>query len=205
MKRSGEWRVSRILSAWSRKGWIKSGREQIAVTNPHALVPFTEAGCPAETFHKIVDIARINGILLEHLLKDLRDVVDDKEEEFLFPALEVAGVPREGGPIGIMLSEHEQGRKLVAKLKEAVTHYKSGDHANASSVQLIINDYVALLTQHITKENTILFPMADAKLDSSKDAELSEAFEQLERERIGVGKHDEFHAFLDQLQKTYLM
>ena len=88
-----------------------------------------------------------------------------KEEEFLFPALEVAGVPREGGPIGVMLSEHEQGRKLVARLKDAVTDNKSGDKANASGVQLIINEYVALLTQHIVKENTVLFPMADAKLD----------------------------------------
>ena len=41
-------------------------------------------------------------------------------------------------------------------------------------------------------------------LVSNKDTELFEAFEQLERERIGVGKHDEFHALLDQLQNTYL-
>ena len=36
--------VSRTLSAWSRKGWIKSGREQITVTDPHALVAFSETG-----------------------------------------------------------------------------------------------------------------------------------------------------------------
>ncbi len=30
--------VSRTLSAWEKKGWIKSGREQITVTAPHALV-----------------------------------------------------------------------------------------------------------------------------------------------------------------------
>lgn len=103
-----------------------------------------------------------------------------------------------------MLSEHEQGRNLVAKLKAAVADYKSDDNANASSLRLIINEYVALLSQHISKENTVLFPMADAKLDSKKDNELFEAFEQLERERIGVGKHDEFHALLDQLQSAYL-
>ncbi len=128
-----------------------------------------------------------------------------KEEEFLFPALEAAGVPREGGPIGVMLKEHEQGRKLVAIFKAAVVYYKSEKNMNAISLQRIIKDYVALLTQHISKENTVLFPMADAKLDSKKDIELFEAFEQLERERIGVGKHDEFHILLDQLQKTYLV
>jgi CRP/FNR family transcriptional regulator, nitrogen oxide reductase regulator len=36
--------VSRILSAWSKKGWIKSGRERITVADPHALVAFAEAG-----------------------------------------------------------------------------------------------------------------------------------------------------------------
>ena len=36
--------VSRTLSLWEKKGWIKSGREQIVVTNPHALVKFAEIG-----------------------------------------------------------------------------------------------------------------------------------------------------------------
>ncbi|MCD4718352.1 MAG: Crp/Fnr family transcriptional regulator [Desulfobacula sp.] len=36
--------VSRTLSAWEKKDWIKSGREQIVITNPHALVQFAENG-----------------------------------------------------------------------------------------------------------------------------------------------------------------
>jgi CRP-like cAMP-binding protein len=36
--------VSRTLSAWEKKGWIHSGREQIVVTDPHALVQFAETG-----------------------------------------------------------------------------------------------------------------------------------------------------------------
>jgi len=151
---------------------------------------------------------RVNTENLNGILEFLSIFVDKchhgKEEEFLFPALEDAGVPRDGGTIRVMLSEHEQGRRIVAKLKDAVTDYKSGDNANASNVQLIINEYVALLTQHIAKENTVLFPMADAKLDSNKDTEIFEAFEQLERERIGVGKHEEFHALLNKLEHEYL-
>lgn len=34
--------VSRTLSAWEKTGWIRSGREQIIVLNPHALVGFSE-------------------------------------------------------------------------------------------------------------------------------------------------------------------
>ncbi|MBI9082790.1 MAG: Crp/Fnr family transcriptional regulator [Desulfobacterales bacterium] len=36
--------VSRTLSAWEKRGWIRSGREQIVVTDPHALVQFAETG-----------------------------------------------------------------------------------------------------------------------------------------------------------------
>ncbi|MFO7558305.1 MAG: Crp/Fnr family transcriptional regulator [Desulfobacterales bacterium] len=36
--------VSRTLSAWEKRGWIKSKREQIIVTEPHALVQFAETG-----------------------------------------------------------------------------------------------------------------------------------------------------------------
>lgn len=34
--------VSRILSAWEKKSWIKSRREQITVSDPHSLVLFSE-------------------------------------------------------------------------------------------------------------------------------------------------------------------
>jgi len=36
--------VSRTLSAWEKNGWIKSGREKIVITDPHALVRFSETG-----------------------------------------------------------------------------------------------------------------------------------------------------------------
>lgn len=34
--------VSRVLSAWEKKGWVISRRERITVSDPHALVLFTE-------------------------------------------------------------------------------------------------------------------------------------------------------------------
>ncbi len=127
-----------------------------------------------------------------------------KEEEFLFPALETSGVPREGGPIGAMLNEHEKGRKLVAKLKDAVKHYRTGDQRVTNSIYETCNNYISLLTGHILKENTVLFPMADAKLDSNEDDTLFEEFEKLEHDRIGIGRHEEFHSLLDQLRNIYL-
>src|SRR3989344_1479195 len=39
-----------------------------------------------------------------------------KEEEVLFPALEQKGIPKDGGPIGMMLMEHEMKRGYVKDL-----------------------------------------------------------------------------------------
>jgi CRP-like cAMP-binding protein len=36
--------VSRTLSNWEKKGWVRSGRERIIVADPHALVSFAETG-----------------------------------------------------------------------------------------------------------------------------------------------------------------
>lgn len=36
--------VSRTLSGWQKMGWIRSSRERVAVTDPHALIRFSEMG-----------------------------------------------------------------------------------------------------------------------------------------------------------------
>jgi hemerythrin-like domain-containing protein len=127
-----------------------------------------------------------------------------KEEAYLFPAMEAAGVPREGGPIGIMLNEHSMGRALIAELKEAMAAHKAGGATAGAHLASLAHRYVELLTRHIEKENTVLFPMAEARLGSAVDDDLVEAFEALERDRIGPGKHEEFHALLKRLEEEYL-
>lgn len=146
---------------------------------------------------------QLNGIM-EFLSIFVDKCHHGKEEEFLFPALEAAGVTREDVSIDILMGEHEQGRRLVARFKKAVTDYTSGDKTATAYFQIIVDEYVALLTQHIEKENNILFAMADAKLDIAKDNELFESFEQLEKERIGPGKHAEFHELLNRLEHEHL-
>lgn len=63
--------------------------------------------------------------------------------------------------------------------------------------------YIALLTQHIDKENNVLFPMGEKVIPEKKQEDLVAAFEDLEREKIGVGTHEAFHKLLHQLQEVY--
>jgi hemerythrin-like domain-containing protein len=127
-----------------------------------------------------------------------------KEEDALFPAMEAAGIPKEGGPIGVMLLEHDAGRGYVQGLGEAVARYKAGDRQAAPAIVENARHYIALLTQHILKEDNILYPMADMRLSPARQAKMLEEFDVIERERIGPGQHEEFHRMLEHLQGVYL-
>ncbi len=47
-----------------------------------------------------------------------------KEEQVLFPALEENGLPREGGPVGAMLADHDEGRRLTRAIREEAERAK---------------------------------------------------------------------------------
>ena len=127
-----------------------------------------------------------------------------KEEEQLFPALEEVGVSREGGPVGVMLKEHQQGRDLVAKMRAAVCQYENGDKDAAQKFTQHANDYIALLDFHIDKENNVLFPMASNYLPDRKLKELKKEFDRIETDKIGPGKHETFHKMIDTMKGIYL-
>jgi len=127
-----------------------------------------------------------------------------KEEELLFPALEEVGISREGGPIGVMLNEHQKGRDLVFKMKNALSEYLNGDSGEAQKLKGSADAYIALLNIHIDKENNVLFPMAEQHLSENKLAELKKGFDEIEKDKIGTGKHEAFHRMLDILEGVYL-
>ena len=145
---------------------------------------------------------------LERIVEFFRVFADKchhgKEEDLLFPEMEKAGVPRERGPIGVMLAEHNQGRAFVRGMGEAASRYKQDDARGRTEFVENARNYISLLTQHIQKENNILFPMGDRVLSKEKQEKLVEGFEELERVKIGPGMHETFHQLLHQLQEIYL-
>jgi hemerythrin-like domain-containing protein len=126
-----------------------------------------------------------------------------KEEDLLFPALEEAGFPRDSGPIGVMLGEHEIGRQFVRALAQAVAKYRKEEKAAVPDIVENARGYAALLAQHIFKEDNILFPMAEAQLSMEKQEELEKAFAKVGEEHVGRGKREELLGLLDRLEKLY--
>lgn len=93
-----------------------------------------------------------------------RDYVDrchnQKEEQHLFPLLEKRGVSREGGPLAVMLAEHEAAREMLQRLEPMVAAWVGGDTSGLAELRQLVGDYVTLCTDHYWKENDILFPLA---------------------------------------------
>jgi hemerythrin-like domain-containing protein len=155
-----------------------------------------EAGAPTDPadLEAIVEFIRIFADRCHH----------GKEEDLLFQAMETAGVPRQGGPIGVMLAEHTLGREYVRGMAEGIAAYARGEPGAARQIAENARGYVALLSQHIVKEDQILYPVADRVLSPATQADLSQGFARVEEERVGPGRHEAFHALLERLEATYL-
>ena len=87
-----------------------------------------------------------------------------KEEDVLFAALVEAGFPRQAGPVGVMLSEHHEGRRLVSILRRLAEQAEPWTAAERQLLVEAAHGYGALLRQHIHKEDAILYPMAEQRL-----------------------------------------
>lgn len=113
-----------------------------------------------------------------------------KEERSLFPAMVKAGVPSEGGPIGVMLEEHTQGRALVQAMAAA----------GPAERPAVARRYIRLLRDHIEKENGVLFPLADSILDEQAQQAVGREFESAEVEQGRDGDPGIAQAAVDRLK-----
>lgn len=162
-----------------------------------------------EEHHIIQTVVGVMAALVEDLDAEkgpersvLRDIVEfmrmfadkchhGKEESYLFPLLEAKGVPVTGCPLGILIHEHQSGRKLVGELAEAAEAYGKGDSGANGRLRTSLQGLVNLYPNHIWKEDYLLFPMTNKILSDEEQRELLEKFELVE-ESIGKGEHRRF-------------
>lgn len=151
---------------------------------------------------KQVDLGTLKQDNLNEMLDFFVNFVDSchhaKEEKHLFPKLEERGISGQGGPVEVMLGEHSRGRALVASMKERAAGWQMDKQAT-SDLGKDLFDYVALMRQHIDKENNVLFPMADKGLTPEEQESLSNEFAAVESEEMGEGVHERYHEMAHRL------
>ncbi len=124
-----------------------------------------------------------------------------KEEKIFFPALEERGIPHDGGPIGMMLAEHDEARGYVKLMAAALA--LGGEDPEAAKTTLVENAraYLRLLRQHILKEDQVLFNMADEALTPEEQRNLLQEFEEHEAKEIGPGVHERYLKLAHELER----
>ncbi len=117
-----------------------------------------------------------------------------KEEGLLFPLLERRGIPRDGGPIGVMLHEHNHGRELIREMEAAAAEFEQQPEVAGRRWAQSAGAYSQLLRDHILKENDILFLMAEQILTPDEQTSLAADFDKAEIEKMGAGTRDRLRA-----------
>jgi hemerythrin-like domain-containing protein len=124
-----------------------------------------------------------------------------KEEHVLFPALERRGLPHAVGPVAVMLREHEEGRDLIARMRDATASCEVEPQQSAKRFATAAGAYVGLLREHFCKEDGVLFPMAESMMDDAERARVFAGFEKAETHDVGAGTHERMLGLVDSLAR----
>jgi len=143
--------------------------------------------------------------LIADILVYLNEYVDAchnyKEELCLFPLLEQRGIPRHGGPLAVMLDEHEQSKRLLSRVNELGKSYASGDLAILGDLAQTFEEYTTLVKNHYWKENDILFKMAQNALTEIDAEAVTNGILKVEA-KLGPDTRERYYALAERIIAT---
>ena len=108
-----------------------------------------------------------------------------KEEDRLFGAMAQHGFPANGGPVFVMLQEHEIGRAHVRALAEAGGGSGEFSGEELDKVKSNAEGFILMLSAHIQKEDRILFPAAERAMPGPVLDTLADEFDEFDSTVIG--------------------
>jgi hemerythrin-like domain-containing protein len=103
-----------------------------------------------------------------------------KEEDVLFDALVKNGMPRDNSPVGAMLMEHDQGRAYVRAMEAAVLEVLEGLPGREQVAVENALAYAELLREHISKEDCILYPLAERVVPEAMRGGIVQGYQRAE-------------------------
>jgi hemerythrin-like domain-containing protein len=160
-----------------------------------------------EVMNRIIGSDSPDIFHLEAIVDIIRNFADGlhhaKEENQYFPFLAKRGFSLTQGPVGVMLHEHTLGREYVREIADNIPLYKNGNMAALGNIYRNMAGYAELLRNHISKENNILFRMADNALSDTDQQELLRLFEEAERNHSSGHPSSEYIERIDTLASAY--
>jgi DUF438 domain-containing protein len=124
-----------------------------------------------------------------------------KEEKFLFPLMGRKGLPVEGGPIGVMLMEHEAERKLLQKMMAVLPDLDEATAAGRQKFAAEGFEYLKIRAEHIWKENDVLYAMGRKVISEEENDVLLQQFKTLDQQAYGPRARDHYEQMLVEVEK----
>jgi hemerythrin-like domain-containing protein len=176
------------------------------LANEHRVIEVV-LNCLERITEKAVQDSSLDHVAADQVLDFIRIFADSchhgKEEAHLFAAMHKKGLPTEGGPIGQMLREHQQGRAFVKAMTESLEAAAAGDQDALIAFTSNALGYIRLLRGHIRKEDTVLFPLADRLLNNKEQEELLAAFAEVESQHVLRDAHEEYLRLAESLADRF--
>ncbi len=126
-----------------------------------ALAQAVERELPVSFYERAVEWLDIYATQFHHA----------KEEDILYRYLMDHGMPRDYGPLGVVLEEHDYGDAYIVAMRK---------HAADQDIPALLEDvraYVELLKAHVETEDDLLLPMGRAMLTAEEIAEVAALFD----------------------------
>lgn len=153
--------------------------------------------------YETVDLNHVESIV--DFIKNFADKYHHlKEEDILFIEMEKHGMPRNGGPIAVMLHDHNEGRDYIKQVELGIELFKQGDIGAFIQIQENLLNYCQLLTQHIAKENNVLYPMAERMLAHNVGQNMTEQFENINQSTPQNEYYDKYIRMVEDFSGIYL-
>lgn len=165
------------------------------------MLPILDGICEEIESGKSVEQNNLEGLIV-FVKEFIEQCHYTKEENYLFPEMEKAGISGAEELITSLKNEHEDERQYVNEIDKIV--YEKEENRDLSALVEYSRAYMRLLTPHIDKEENELFPMADTYLSEAAQKYLLKSFEDVEIGIIGAERHEELKNWLNTMGETYI-
>jgi len=181
-----------------RIGQDKSKDKKVSLSPPlkmlvdeHVLIKRILAQIP-----KITEVLDLSKETDKQLVRDIVDFIKNyadkyhhaKEEDILFKKFDASL-----DIINVMINDHVLSRSYVANMLNAV------EEENSEKAKINLLNYLELLTEHIKKEDTILYPWMDNNLDTKDVGEIYSQFIDINTSKSEIqAKYEKLAAILEE-------
>lgn len=124
-----------------------------------------------------------------------------KEENWLFPRMAERGIPMHGGPLAVMIGEHEQNRAILQRMQPLADAFVAGDASVLQALKGVFHEYIGLLKDHFWKENDILYPMALRVFDAADARHVIDGIAQ-EEAKLTQGTRADWYAVAEGIARA---